>query len=503
MVAITPRSFCNGPYFRPFRERFLARMRLLRLHVFERRDRAFADDDVLQETVIFHAVKDGAPRGRVTVSSATCPEDPAPLVREVPFAEVVRPDDPERIVHIVSDGLGGAVSERMATFRSTLADLGLQASTGRVVDFRARAHLHDRPARTTAPLIYPLHLAGGGVAWPREGSRKPNAIDDNAETAALLLPEGTYVLTKRFSSKEEPRRIVAALYEPAAVARGRVGFENHLNVFHCDGAGVPERLARGLTVWLNSTLVDAHFRAWSGHTQVNATDLRKMPYPTRAQLEALGDAAGKSLATQGAVDRAVDEVLFRMGDKKPTAIDPVAARRRIDEALSVLEAIGLPREQQNERSALTLRALGDLTAERPWAEASAPLMGITPMMQFFERSYGKVYAPNTRETVRRFTVHRFVAAGVALENPDDRSRPTNSPKAVYQIEPGVLAVLQRYGTARWSGALARWLATVETLRARYAKEREMSRVPVLTEVWCADAPTHMIHFNGERFLGPY
>jgi adenine-specific DNA-methyltransferase len=479
LVAITPRSFCNGPYFRPFRERFLAAMRLVRVHVFERRDRAFEDDDVLQETVIFHAVKDRSARGRVTISSTSGPDDPCPVMREVPFEQVVHPDDDEQVIHIVADGLGGAVSERMAGFRTTLADLGLQVSTGRVVEFRAREHLRATPGRGTVPLVYPLHLADGGVVWPREGGRKSNAIVDTDATAALLLPAGMYVLTKRFSSKEEPRRIVAALYDPAVIRAKRVGFENHLNVFHRDGAGVPERLARGLAAWLNATLVDEHFRAWSGHTQVNATDLRKMPYPTLPQLEALGDAIGAAPASQATIDRAVEEVLFAMGDKKSSAIDPVAAKRRIEEALAVLEHIGLPREQQNERSALTLLALLDLTPKKTWAEATSPLIGITPMMRFFEQQYGKAYAPNTRETVRRFTVHQFLDAGVVLENPDEPARPTNSPKAVYQVEPGILAVLRAFGSAGWDSALATWLASAETLRARYAKERAMTRVPVV------------------------
>lgn len=480
LVAITPRSFCNGPYFRPFRERFLSSVRLTRVHVFDARDQAFRDDDVLQETVIFHAVKGETPaRARVTVSTSAAPDDPLPRAQEVPFERVVRPDDPERVIHLVADSLGSAVTDRMAAFRSTLGDLGIQVSTGRVVDFRSREHLRARASASTVPLVYPQHLSRGGVEWPREGSRKPDSIEDCAETAPLLLPAGTYVLTKRFSSKEEARRIVAAICDPSVVCAEKVGFENHLNVFHRDGNGVPAGLARGLAAWLNSTLVDSHFRAWSGHTQVNATDLRAMPYPTRPQLEALGAALAKSDGTQDDIDRAIEEVLFPVTDRKPSNLDPVAAKKRIDEALAALNALGLPPEQKNERSALTLLALLALTPDKRWSDATAPLLGITPMMQFFERHYGKTYAPNTRETVRRFTVHQFVDAGIAVENPDDPKRATNSPKAVYQIEPGVLALLQTLGSDHWETKLAAWLSSVETLRARYAQERSMTRVPLV------------------------
>ncbi len=158
--------------------------------------------------------------------------------------------------------------------------------------------------------------------------------------------------------------------------------------------------------------------------------------------------------------------------------DPTVAKKRIDEAIEILEALGLPKEQLNERSALTLLASLDLKPAQPWTEASAPLRGITPMMEFFAEHYGKRYAPNTRETVRRFTVHQFVDAGVLLLNPDEPSRPTNSPKAVYQIAAGLLALVRTRGTPRWEGELAAWLASVETLKARYAQARSMARLPV-------------------------
>ena len=93
------------------------------------------------------------------------------------------------------------------------------------------------------------------------------------------------------------------------------------------------------------------------------------------------------------------------------------------------------RAQQNERSALCLLALLNLTKGKSWADAENPLVGITPMMEFARDNYGKQYAPNTRETFRRQTMHQLVAAGIALYNPDDPARAVNSPKAVYQIEP--------------------------------------------------------------------
>lgn len=154
------------------------------------------------------------------------------------------------------------------------------------------------------------------------------------------------------------------------------------------------------------------------------------------------------------------------------------AERKIKEALRILEALGLPRQQQNERSALTLLALLNTKPEDEWQIASDPLMGITPMMEFFADYYGKRYAPNTRETVRRQTVHQFVQAGLIVPNPDKPSRPTNSPKAVYQIEPSALKLFREFGKPTWDDHLQEYLRTVGTLKKLYARERDMRRIPV-------------------------
>jgi len=156
----------------------------------------------------------------------------------------------------------------------------------------------------------------------------------------------------------------------------------------------------------------------------------------------------------------------------------MAKENKIADAKHVLEELGMPRAQQNERSALCLLALLNLTQGKKWATAENPLVGITPMMEFARNHYGKEYAPNTRETFRRQTMHQFVAAGIALYNPDDPARPVNSPKAVYQIEPDTLALLRSFATAAWNKHLATYLKNRQALAAQYAKDREMQKLPV-------------------------
>ena len=161
-----------------------------------------------------------------------------------------------------------------------------------------------------------------------------------------------------------------------------------------------------------------------------------------------------------------------------SASDPLQAKSKIADALAILKDLGLPREQQNERSALTLLALLDLQPSMSWSAARNPLRGITPMMEFFKDAYGKEYAPNTRETVRRFTIHQFVDAGLVVENPDKPNRPVNSPDYVYQIETSTLEMLRTYGTKEWENNLKAYLASRQTLQEQYAREREMARIPV-------------------------
>ena len=176
------------------------------------------------------------------------------------------------------------------------------------MDFRARQHLRPNSSADTAPLIYPCHFNGGFVRWPKAG-RKPNAIVSGPETAGLLVPSGTYVLVKRFTTKEERRRIVACIYDPARIPAPLVGFENHLNYFHSRGNGLDMRLAKGLAAFLNSSMVDNYFRQFNGHTQVNATDLRSLKYPARDQLLALGAAMTNPISDQTQIDAILEKEL--------------------------------------------------------------------------------------------------------------------------------------------------------------------------------------------------
>jgi adenine-specific DNA-methyltransferase len=313
LVAITPRSFANGPYFGEFRRFFLRVMAFDHLHIFESRSTVFADSAVLQENVIFSATHSGD-RTDVVLSTSRGHTDQA-AVRKVPYDDIVRPGDAQQFVHFLTDEEDTAIADIFLSLPCTLTDLGVEVSTGKVVDFRKKNHLLESPAAGSVPLIYPGNLHEGRVRWPM-AIRKAQAISACPDTQNILLPEGFYVLVKRFSAKEERRRVVAAVYEPKDVRAGDVGFENHLNVFHHRGRGLTANVAHGLCLWLNSSVVDRFFRTFSGHTQVNATDLRAMRYPSMQKLEILSLAFGDaSWPDQEKIDSLIGQHIFGRGGR--------------------------------------------------------------------------------------------------------------------------------------------------------------------------------------------
>jgi hypothetical protein len=257
---------------------------------------------VLQENVIIRLER-GGQQGPVTITTSTDDSFTDLVTNEHPFERIVFPDDTERFIHVPTTTEKSTI-ELSPAVRYSLADLGIKVSTGPVVDFRLKEQLRDMPEEGTVPLIYPGHLSITGTVWPVQGLKKPNAILRNAETEKWLYPNGFYCVVRRFSSKEEKRRVVASVVNPEAFGEHTVlGFENHMNLSHENKRGLPELLARGLAVFLNTTAVDESFRRFNGHTQVNATDLKLMKYPSREALSQLGQWAKQhSEITQQMID---------------------------------------------------------------------------------------------------------------------------------------------------------------------------------------------------------
>jgi len=308
LVAIIPRSFCNGPYYRPFRNFMLERAVIKQIHLFKSRNKAFKDDDVLQENIIIRMERGGHQRP-IVISTSTDDSFGDLTLQEYPFDRIVFPDDPERFIRVPASFEMNAIESCPAICYS-LSDLNIKVSTGPVVDFRLKEHLCEMPEADTVPLLYSGHFNSKGSEWPKRAIKKPNAIRRNSETEKWLYPNGFHCVVRRFSSKEEKRRVVANVVDPAKFGDSPLlGFENHLNVFHENKRGLPKPLAFGMAVFLNTTAVDENFRTFNGHTQVNATDLNRIKYPSRDALITLGEwALGQSELTQEVIDERVEAV---------------------------------------------------------------------------------------------------------------------------------------------------------------------------------------------------
>ena len=293
-VYIVPRSFASGPYFRQFRSTFFQLMQPSAIHAFDSRRSAFSRDDILQENVIFAGRRrDGWLRsetgGPVTISSSHGVADiETPTQHLAPAASVVNPEDPDTVLRLPLSDADASVLELVEGWPCTLRDMGLSISTGPVVPFRATSSVcadGDVPA-THAPLLWMNHVRPLQATWPLRRHKKEYLLRDGAER--LLVPNRNYVLIRRFSAKEETRRLTAAPYIAKRFGCSDLGLENHLNYIHRPNGTLSEDEAWGLAALYSSRLLDRYFRCINGNTQVSATELRAMRLPSASVIAALG-----------------------------------------------------------------------------------------------------------------------------------------------------------------------------------------------------------------------
>ncbi len=281
---IVPRSFASGFYFRKFRRRLHATMNLDRVHLFESRRDAFKDEGILQENLIALYTRNGRARS-VTISVSEGERDLDSLFsHRVPRDRVLPPHDRHSIMFLPTCPEDLRVMDVFGAWPDTLASYGLEVSTGPVVPFRATEHLVREENAAGWPMLWLQHVRPGGVEWPLGARfRKAERIRVDAPEK-LLVPNGTYVIMRRFSAKEEARRLVAAPLLAGQLPGEFLGLENHLNFIHRPRGRLTEEEARALSTLLSSRLFDAYFRISSGNTQVSATELRAMPLPAPTML---------------------------------------------------------------------------------------------------------------------------------------------------------------------------------------------------------------------------
>jgi|SRR3989344_2911752 len=314
LVFITPRSFAAGPYFRLFREKFFSSVCLNKVHLFVSRTDAFDKDEVLQENVIIKAVGGDSSDHKdkiVTVTSSMGIKDlDSASSRNVPLKDLIDFDSKNMVLRIPTTDQEDRVVELVHSWKHNLHSLGLQISTGPVVAFRATEYLHDKESngRKYVPLLWMQNVKAMSAKWPTE-CRKEQYIEDSERTKKLLVPNKNYVLLRRFSAKEENRRLVAAPYLSELVDAEQIGIENHLNYIYAPKSELTEEETVGLAVLLNSQLLDVYFRTSNGNTQVSATELRDMPLPSMEIIRDIGKHVLRDRVENGRIDKLVEETL--------------------------------------------------------------------------------------------------------------------------------------------------------------------------------------------------
>lgn len=321
LVFITPRSFASGPYFKRFREQFFSLMRPARTHIFDSRRDAFGRDEVLQENIILHAVRDDGWSARparhglaVTSSAGAADLDDSSEWR----AELAAVIDPARLAgsfRLPASPEDEDTLRKVDGWSDTLRGHGLDISTGPVVAFRATEFLAGKANGVTVPLLWMNHVRAMEIQWPAK-ARKPQWIDHKPDSRRLLVPAANYVLLRRFSAKEERRRLTAAPLLADQLGGALIGLENHLNYIHRPGGSLSEEEAFGLAALYNSALLDGYFRCLNGNTQVGATELRVMPLPPIGAIRELGRSIRHDPGNLDAIDKLVDELVEDTKPKK-------------------------------------------------------------------------------------------------------------------------------------------------------------------------------------------
>lgn len=293
MIFITPRSFCSGLYFKTFRKWFFDQMKPTRIHVFESRKKAF-NNEILQETIILKAIKSSNKRRKVTVSSSIGADFGKNYseLKNIPLDTVLSGEDSEFFLKIPSTENDLKILECMSNWHSTLLSLGFKLSTGPVVDFRSTEFLiesKEYDGVNTAPLFWMQNISGFFATWPAKKGSKTPVIKITKKSLNRLVENKNYVFIKRFTSKEQRRRIYAAVFRKSDFDSEYIGIENHLNyIWKLSGESMSEEEAWGLMSILNSPFMDKYFRIISGSTQVNANEINNMPIPGFDQIIEIG-----------------------------------------------------------------------------------------------------------------------------------------------------------------------------------------------------------------------
>ncbi len=319
LIFITPRSYASGGYFTRFREYFFRKIQLTDAHLFVSRKETFGRDKVLQETVIIRGEKSSiAPEAPIRITSSGGIGDLKEAGEKIfPYWNIVDLYTAEKIFYLPTSDYEEAVLEIFRDWNSTMKDYGIQISTGRVVSFRAREFIHEVPENTSvvvpenavevltgvpgiAPLYWLHNVQRMELQWPVPKPGKGQYMEVGEKSGPLLIPDKNYIFLRRFSSKDDQHRLVAAPYFPPlpndqeVTGNGYIGVENKVNYIYRPSGHLERNEVLGLCALLNSQLFDTFFRIFNGNVNVSATELRAMPLPPLEIIHSIGNEISRS-----------------------------------------------------------------------------------------------------------------------------------------------------------------------------------------------------------------
>ncbi|WP_415319730.1 Eco57I restriction-modification methylase domain-containing protein [Clostridium perfringens] len=309
IVAITPRSFCNGEYFYGFRKDLLKDMMFEKIHLFESRNEVFKNNEVLQESIIYHCVKNKSISKNIQISYSYDESFNNLTEKKCKVDDIILSNDDKLVIRILKHNEEDSIIKKINSLDSTLDKLGISVSTGPIVDFRENEDsLLKHYEHGSMPIIFSEHIFFNNMEWPKLNIKKYNYIIPNDLNKKKLRNKGIYLLVKRITSKEDKRRIISTICNIKQYKY--ITFDNKVNYYHINKSGFNYNIAKGLNIYLSSTIVDIYFRTISGNTQVNVSDLKSLKYPNKLQLLELAKHYSYVKGNQKRIDNLVNKVLF-------------------------------------------------------------------------------------------------------------------------------------------------------------------------------------------------
>jgi adenine-specific DNA-methyltransferase len=294
LIFITPRSFASGSYFKAFRELFFNSVQINKIHLFNSRKDTFNRDSVLQETVVIKAIKEKInPNKNVLVSSSLGIKDIfQPKIKYFNASELIDLNSKEKILHLPTSDKEESILNLVSSWGNILADFDIKISTGPVVSFRASDFIernYENGTTFLAPLFWLHNVNKMSLEWPKQLKEKGQFIRIESGSKSLLLPNKDYIFLRRFSTKDDKSRLIAAPYFCNYATSDYIGVENKVNYLYRKGGYLNRNEVIGLCALLNSELFNTYFQIFNGNVNVSATELREMKLPPFTSILEIGD----------------------------------------------------------------------------------------------------------------------------------------------------------------------------------------------------------------------